>query len=51
MALHKIADFDQNYRDTFEGNEIKGMGVYSEQDEKIGTVGDVLVDEEGSTLR
>ncbi|ARV59854.1 photosystem reaction center subunit H [Nostocales cyanobacterium HT-58-2] len=48
MALHKIADFDPNYRDTFQGEDVKGMGVYAEgTNEKIGTVSDVLVDDEG----
>jgi uncharacterized protein (TIGR02271 family) len=48
MALHKIADFDPNYRDAFQGDDIKGMGVYVEgNDEKVGSVSDVLVDEEG----
>ncbi|MER3494382.1 MAG: photosystem reaction center subunit H [Mastigocladus sp. ERB_26_2] len=48
MALYKLTDFDANYRDAFGGNDIKGMGVYAEgTDEKIGTLHDVLVDEEG----
>ncbi len=48
MALYKLTDFDSNYRNTLGGNDIKGMGVYVEgNDEKIGTVHDVLVDEEG----
>ncbi|NMF64169.1 photosystem reaction center subunit H [Brasilonema octagenarum UFV-E1] len=48
MGLYKIADFDADYKDTFQGNDIKGMGVYGEgSDEKVGTVSDVLVDEEG----
>jgi uncharacterized protein (TIGR02271 family) len=48
MALYKLNEFDPNYRDTFEGNDIKGLGVYTEgSDEKIGTVNDVLVDDEG----
>ncbi|MBD2773663.1 DUF2382 domain-containing protein [Iningainema tapete] len=48
MALYKITDFDPNYRDTFQGNDIKGLGVYTEgNDEKIGTVSEILVDEEG----
>ncbi|TBR59014.1 DUF2382 domain-containing protein [Mastigocladus laminosus UU774] len=48
MALYKLTDFDSNYRDTLGGNDIKGMSVYAEgTDEKIGTVHDVLVDEEG----
>lgn len=48
MVLHKIADFDPNYRDSFQGTDVKGLGVYTDgSDEKIGTVNDVLVDEEG----
>ncbi|OUL22641.1 photosystem reaction center subunit H [Nostoc sp. RF31YmG] len=48
MALYKLDDFDPNYRDTFQGEDIKGLGVYAEgRDEKIGSVSDVLVDDEG----
>ena len=48
MALLKITDFDPNYGD-IEGNDIKGMDVYTQgTNEKIGTVSDVLVDEEGN---
>jgi uncharacterized protein (TIGR02271 family) len=49
MPLLKLTDFDPNYSETFEGDDLHGMGVYSETgtDEKIGTVSDVLVDEEG----
>jgi uncharacterized protein (TIGR02271 family) len=48
MALHKISEFDSDYRDSFQGNDIKGMSVYAQgTDEKIGSVNDVLVDEEG----
>ncbi|MDZ8080670.1 MAG: DUF2382 domain-containing protein [Nostoc sp. DcaGUA01] len=48
MVLYKLEDFEPNYRDTFEGHDIKGLGVYTQgTDEKIGTVNDVLVDEDG----
>jgi uncharacterized protein (TIGR02271 family) len=48
MALYKIKDFDPNYRDTFNGHDVKGMGVYADRtDEKIGSVSDLLVDEQG----
>lgn len=47
MALLKIGDFDPDYRRSFDDSDIKGHGVYTETDEKIGTVGDILVDEEG----
>ncbi|MFE1745282.1 DUF2382 domain-containing protein [Coleofasciculus sp. H7-2] len=49
MPLLKLTDFDPNYSETFEGDDLHGMGVYSESstEDKIGTVSDVLVDEEG----
>jgi len=47
MSLLKIKEFDPNYRESFEGKDIKGMGVYTTVDEKIGTVSDILVDEQG----
>lgn len=47
MPLVKIEDFDPDYRDNFGDSDLKGMGVYTQSDEKIGTVHDVLVDEEG----
>ncbi|MCU0533422.1 MAG: DUF2382 domain-containing protein [Hydrococcus sp. Prado102] len=48
MALHKISDFDSDYRQTFQGNDLKGMSVYSQAtDDKIGSISDILVDEQG----
>jgi uncharacterized protein (TIGR02271 family) len=47
MALHKLSEFDPNYRESFNGEDIHGRGVYTETDQKIGSVHDVLVDEEG----
>ncbi|BAY73889.1 PRC-barrel domain-containing protein AvaK [Nostoc linckia NIES-25] len=48
MVLYKLEDFEPNYRDSFDGHDIKGLGVYTQgTDEKIGSVNDVLVDEDG----
>ncbi|RUS96650.1 hypothetical protein DSM106972_086730 [Dulcicalothrix desertica PCC 7102] len=48
MALHKISDYDPDYRDAIQGNDIKGMSVYTQgSDDKIGTVSDALVDDQG----
>jgi uncharacterized protein (TIGR02271 family) len=48
MPLHKLEDFDSDYRNAFDNDDIKGKTVYTEgSDEKIGTVSDVLVDEDG----
>uniref|UniRef100_UPI00286EAA14 PRC-barrel domain-containing protein n=1 Tax=Chamaesiphon sp. VAR_69_metabat_338 TaxID=2964704 RepID=UPI00286EAA14 len=46
MVLHKIKDFNPDYKEHFGNREIKGLDVYT-ADEKIGSVEDVLVDDEG----
>ncbi|MBW4418277.1 MAG: DUF2382 domain-containing protein [Myxacorys californica WJT36-NPBG1] len=46
MALHKIKDFDPDYRNHFDGDDVKDLDLYA-GDEKIGSVNDVLVDENG----
>ena len=47
MPLHKLADFDPNYRETFGGEDVKGLDLYTEGQQKVGTVADILVDNEG----
>jgi len=48
MALYKLDDFYPNYRqELFDGNDVKGLDVYTESDEKVGSIHNVLVDEEG----
>ena len=47
MPLVKIEDYDPAYRDSLGDSDLKGMGVYTQADEKIGTVNDILVDEDG----
>ena len=46
MTLHKIKDFNPEYKKQFNNHEIKGVGLYS-GNEKIGTIDDVLVTDEG----
>ncbi|MBN3905361.1 MAG: DUF2382 domain-containing protein [Nostoc sp. NMS1] len=47
MPLQKISEFDTDYHNTI-GKDIKGMGIYVQgTDEKIGTVSDAVVDEQG----
>jgi uncharacterized protein (TIGR02271 family) len=46
MALHKIKEFYPDYRDQLDNQDIIGYGLYS-GDEKIGSVDDLLVDDEG----
>ncbi|MDJ0695885.1 DUF2382 domain-containing protein [Mastigocoleus sp. MO_188.B34] len=48
MALYKIADLYPNYKeDIFAGDDIKDFSVYSEADEKVGSIHDVIVDGTG----
>jgi uncharacterized protein (TIGR02271 family) len=46
MALHKIKDFDPDYKQHFGDDDVKGMDLYA-TDEKIGSVEDILVDDYG----
>lgn len=46
MALYRIKDFDPDYRNHFDGHDIKDLDLYS-GDDKIGSVNDALVDEDG----
>lgn len=47
MPLYKLADFDPNYRETFGGDDIRTLDLYTEGNVKIGSVADVLVDPDG----
>jgi uncharacterized protein (TIGR02271 family) len=48
MALVKISEFYPNYRDElFDGEDIKGLDVYASDGDKIGSVHDILVDDNG----
>lgn len=48
MVLHKISEFDTDYQKAIQGKDIKGMNVYIQgTEEKIGTVSDALLDEQG----
>ena len=46
MPLHKLSDFDPNYKETFGGEDVVGLNLYTEGEREIGPVVDVLVDEE-----
>jgi uncharacterized protein (TIGR02271 family) len=46
MALHKLQDFDPNYRNHSNDDDVKGLDLYA-ADEKIGSVHDVLIDDQG----
>jgi uncharacterized protein (TIGR02271 family) len=47
MPLHKIGDYDPNYKETFGSDDVKGLELYTEGEQKIGKVADALVDNEG----
>ena len=46
MALHRIRDFDPDYRQHFDEQDIIGYDLYAGA-EKVGTVDDLLVDDTG----
>lgn len=46
MALYRIKDFDPDYRNHFDNQDVVGFDLYN-GDEKVGSVDDLLVDDEG----
>lgn len=52
MTLVKITEFDPNYQGTVGDRDLIGYGIYSDKtDNKIGTIKDILVDEETGYFR
>ncbi|MBW4563008.1 MAG: DUF2382 domain-containing protein [Mojavia pulchra JT2-VF2] len=52
MALVKLEDFYPDYRDhSSELDDIKNLDVYAQGDDKVGSVSDVLVDEQTGKFR
>ncbi len=47
MPLYKLEDFDPNYRQTFEGEDVKTMDLYTEGGNHLGKIADALVDPDG----
>jgi uncharacterized protein (TIGR02271 family) len=47
MPLYKLEEFDPQYRETFGGDDVKSLDLYTEGGIKIGSVADVLVDQDG----
>lgn len=46
MTLHKIKDFNPEYKEHFGGHDIKGIDLYVGND-KVGSIDDILVDDGG----
>jgi uncharacterized protein (TIGR02271 family) len=47
MSLHKIKDFDPDYRQHFDTTDIIGFDLYA-ANEKVGSVDNIIVDEQGN---
>ncbi len=47
MPLYKLEHFDPNYRETFGGDDVKALELYTEGGVRIGSVADALVDQDG----
>ena len=47
MPIHKLEHFDPHYRETLGGDDIRALDLYTEGGERVGSVADVLVDDDG----
>lgn len=47
MPLYKLEEFDPQYRETFGGDDVKSLDLYTEGGIKVGSVADALVDQDG----
>jgi uncharacterized protein (TIGR02271 family) len=47
MPLYKLEEFDPNYRETFGGDDVKTLDLYTEGGVRVGSVADALVDQDG----
>ncbi|BDI17899.1 hypothetical protein ANSO36C_37010 [Nostoc cf. commune SO-36] len=47
MPIHKLEHFDPNYQETFGGDDVKALDVCTEGGDKVGSVADILVDDDG----
>ncbi|BAT53377.1 hypothetical protein NOS3756_23370 [Nostoc sp. NIES-3756] len=47
MPLYKLEEFDPNYRETFGGDDVKALELYTQSGVRVGGISDVLVDNEG----
>ncbi|BCL34102.1 DUF2382 domain-containing protein [Nostoc sp. MS1] len=47
MPLYKLEEFDPNYRETFGGDDVKSLELYTQSGVRVGGISDVLVDNDG----
>ncbi|WP_066423415.1 DUF2382 domain-containing protein [Anabaena sp. 4-3] len=47
MPLYKLEEFDPNYRETFGGDDVKALDLYTEGGVRVGSIADALVDQNG----
>ncbi len=47
VNLYKISDLDPNYHSIFSNDDLMSYSFYSDADEKVGSVKDILVDQDG----
>lgn len=47
MPLYKLEEFDPNYRETFGGDDVKSLELYTQSGVRVGAISDVLVDHDG----
>jgi uncharacterized protein (TIGR02271 family) len=47
MPLHKLEEFAPNYRETFGGDDVKALELYTESGTRVGRIYDALLDDNG----
>lgn len=47
MPLHKLEEFEPNYREVFGGDDVKALDLYTEGGVRVGSIYDALVDDKG----
>ncbi|HLP90279.1 MAG TPA: DUF2382 domain-containing protein [Nostocaceae cyanobacterium] len=47
MPLHKLEEFEPNYREIFGGDDVKALDLYTEGGVRVGSIYDALVDDKG----
>ncbi|MGF1539148.1 MAG: DUF2382 domain-containing protein [Pleurocapsa sp.] len=48
VNLYKIRDLDPNYHNIFDNDDLMSYSLYSDSNDKVGSVKDILVDREGN---
>lgn len=51
MVLYKLDDYYPDYKESFGGHDIQSFDVYADNNDKVGSVNNILVDESSGRFR